>query len=213
MEVLASQARQRKYCSHECYLGTRAGRPRRKWAKIETRACLVCGKTFEVGGAGRPPRRQRLCSDACQRKSRYRTGSQAKVIAERDAIYLAAFVDGEGSIMLGARGDTASVILSASNTKRNVLDWMVEATGVGRVQHHRPGTEKHAEAFFWRCTGDAAESVLRQIAAHLKLKRPQAELAIAFQERLRDPAQKADRAWQYEAMARLRALNRRGPGG
>lgn len=132
-------------------------------------------------------------------------------MAEADAIYLAAFVDGEGSIMLGRRRDTASAILSVSNTKRPVLDWMVEATAVGAVQHQRAATEKTAASFFWRCTGDAAESVLRQIGPHLKLKGAQAQLAITFQERLRDPALKADRTWQQESLTRMQALNRRGP--
>ena len=132
-------------------------------------------------------------------------------MARDDAIYLAAFVDGEGSVMLGARRDTASVILSVSNTKRVVLDWMLKATSVGRVQRQREATAKTATSFFWRCTGDAAESVLSQIASHLKLKRLQADLAITFQTRLRDPALKADRTWQQDYLTRMRALNRRGP--
>jgi hypothetical protein len=58
---------------------------------------------------------------------------------------------------------------------------------------------------------DGAESVLRQALPYFVTKRPQAELAISFQERLRDPALKADRSWQLEALARMKRLNRRGP--
>jgi hypothetical protein len=36
----------------------------------EVRSCETCGIQFEVGGRGRPPRRQRFCSQACNAQTR-----------------------------------------------------------------------------------------------------------------------------------------------
>jgi hypothetical protein len=46
---------------------------------------------------------------------------------------------------------------------------------------------------------------------YLIIKREQADLALATQERLRHPAFKADRTWQEEWRQRMKQLNARGP--
>lgn len=211
MEVLSISARSRKYCSHACYLTNRGSTPRRPWAKVETRSCLVCGKAFEVGGRGRPPRRQRLCSDACQRLSRYRSGFQVKALSVTDAAWIAGFLDGEGTVMLFRRRESVALRVSAANTHRPTLEHIASVCGFGSIVTSKRPNPKHKTAYWWQVNAEAAESLLRQLLPHLVTKRAQAELGIAFQERLRDPALKADRTWQLAFRARMQSLNRRGP--
>lgn len=212
MEILASQEGARKFCSHSCYAADKAGRPGIPYAKVDVRSCLVCGKNFEVGGRGRPPRRQRMCSDACQRASRYRHGAIAKGLGAMDAAYLAGIIDGEGSIILHLRdGKSVAMYLSVTNSSRAMLEWIKDKTGVGSICDQKQEGERNKATWFWRCSGDAAVSVIQQIRQCLVVKAVQADLALEVQQRLRDPALKADRSWQLECLEKMRARNKRGP--
>jgi hypothetical protein len=135
----------------------------------------------------------------------------ANQMADLDAAYLAGFIDGEGSIMIVPRFTTFSTTLQASNTNRNVLDWIASTTGVGGVFAGRKASGPNRATWQWICHGDGAETVLRQIRPHIKVKAEQADLAIDTQSRLRVPALKADRTWQAEYRAKMQQMNRRGP--
>ena len=60
------------------------------------------------------------------------------------------------------------------------------------------------------CSGGAALSLLEQILPYLIVKKPQAELAILFQNKLSNPADKADRNWQKETKDKMALLNHKG---
>lgn len=201
-----------KYCSMACYNQARTGAPRGpyKSAAPEDKTCAACGTTFLVGGRGNPTRRQRFCSNECQRASRYRRGAVAKPLDSLDAAYLAGIVDGEGTIMLQPRRDTVSLSLTVSNTYMPLLDWIVERTAVGQIQRTRAATERHKATYFWRCNSDAAASVIEQIQARLIVKARQATLALETQTGLRDPARKWDRSWQHANLAAMKLMNKRG---
>ncbi len=130
-----------------------------------------------------------------------------------EAAYLAGLWDGEGSIMLLSKRDTIAVRISIVNTDRAMLDWIVQATGLSIVLRHRDAdtARGHKATWQWGCNGDAALSVLRQIRPYLITKASHADLALATQERLRNPALKFDRNWQEESRQRMRQLNARGP--
>lgn len=63
----------------------------------------------------------------------------------------------------------------------------------------------------YQSNSEAAESILQQVRPYLRIKHEQADICLDAQERLRNPALKADRSWQYEYRDRVRALNQRGP--
>ena len=129
-----------------------------------------------------------------------------------DASWIAGFLDGEGSIMIHGRGTGVAMRVTASNTHRPTLDAFCALTGIGAViWNAKKASAKHKPSGWWLVNADGAESVLRQVLPYMRTKRRQAELAIAFQARLRDPALKADRTWQHEYLTRMQALNRRGP--
>lgn len=201
-----------RYCTRACYYETLKGKERPSLRRRSIQTCAVCGKEFEVGGQAKH-RGQVMCSWDCARRARYRSGTQSQTLTDTDAAYLAGFIDGEGSVMLYHRRDVAALRITASNTSRGVLDWIAMVTGVGQVVSHKRSSEIHKTPHWWQANAEAAESVLRQIRPHLKIKQEQADLALSVQERLRVPALKADRTWQQEAIAQMKALNKRGPRG
>lgn len=201
-QVTSGRAR---YCGAPCKYAARSARA------VETRACRACGKEFMVGGRGNPPKTVRLCSPACQRAARYRAGKVSRRLAPGDLGYFAGVLDGEGSIMIVKHHESITTLVSVTNTGRPLLEWLVEKTGIGRISRQYDATPQRKATWMWRASGDGAHSILKQVARHLTLKRERAEIAIECQERLRDPALKADRTWQHRAMAQMRLLNRRGP--
>ena len=212
LEAWAVKAGRGKYCSPACSYASREGKPRPSMQKRVTKACVVCGTEFETGGrAGKSDKA--FCSTECRRKGRYRTGRTCAELAPLDAAYLAGFWDGEGSFMLhGRNGPNSSISFRvvAVASKPQVIEWIVNVTGIGRVQVWDAKNPKWAPRWTWTVNGDGAESFTRQLLPYLKLKREQAELGVQFQERLRDPSMKADRAWQEDWRQRMRNLNQRG---
>jgi hypothetical protein len=204
---------ERRFCSITCYHEHRKGQVRGyyKGHEPEEKTCVVCGTVFVAGGRGNPPRRQRFCSKECTSAGRYRRGARARVLTVAEAAYLAGILDGEGSIILYLRRDVVALRVVVANTNRALLDWIVRTVGVGDVYAQREATETHAAAWSWRCNAEAAETLLGQLRPYLRIKAPHADLALATQARLRDPAQKADRSWHLTACEQMRALNRRGP--
>lgn len=172
------------------------------------RQCPVCGKEFLVGGRGRPPRDTVYCSWKCSRQDRYRRGMVAKTLSPRSIAYLAGFIDGEGSIMLYRRGVRCFLRLAVASCDLFILEWIQEQTGVGaNITKHTQETAKHRLAYAWTCNSEAAESVIRQLLPDLKIKRLQAELALAFMGELRKPGRRADTAWQENYRKWMQALN------
>ena len=199
-----------KYCSRKCQHEDRHEKSK------EVKICLACGKKYEVGGRQRKgirgSRNARLCSDECQRKARYRKCAMPNKMSNTEKAYLAGLIDGEGSIMLQIRkGKVISTILSITNTDMDMLNWVKNTTGVGNINKQYDETEKRSASWFWRANGGAGEDILKQIFPFLITKKVQANLAIETQERLRNPALKADRLWQEEYRLKMKDLNKRGP--
>lgn len=124
---------------------------------------------------------------------------------------MAGLVDGEGTIMLYRRRQYASLRLVVSNTNAAVLDWCADTTGVGDVQWKSRGNERHRPAGMWSANSDAAEGLIGQMLPYLVIKREQAELALDFRQRIRNPSDKSDPTWQQEYRLRMCAMNARGP--
>jgi len=202
-----------KYCGRSCYTAARTGVKRGplNWNGLkEVRICEACDKPFEVGFGTGKQLDQKLCSNECQRLARYRHGASAKELNGIDAAYIAGFLDGEGSIFLTSRKNKASLRISATNTDKNVLDWIIEKIGVGVVHAGRKESDKNRKTWMFILNGEAAETLLKQLLPYLIVKKEQAQLAIETQERLRVPALNADRTWQQEYIIKMKLLNQRG---
>lgn len=124
---------------------------------------------------------------------------------------MAGIVDGEGSIILSRRRKVVILLVVISNTKRELLDWIAEKTGIGAVNNQYPTTEFRCASYAWRANAEAALTLLTHIKPYLVIKQRQAELAIDTQERLANPMFHADLTWQNDYITRMKELNKRGP--
>jgi hypothetical protein len=113
--------------------------------------------------------------------------------------------------MVLPRRGTCHVAVCITNCDYGVLDWVMQKTGVGASVMRKARENVNCRlSYQWVCYSEAAESLLRQLLPYLQIKRRQAELAISVQERLRVPAEKADRSWQAEVVSISKGLNKRG---
>lgn len=181
------------------------------------KTCPTCGMSFPVcppGKASRtyPKSNQVFCSRPCSLKSRYRRGGKCAELSKADAAYIAGFLDGEGSVLLYRRRDKAALRVVFANTNLEILEWIAEVANCGSiVVHVGTGSPMHKQGYLLQFNAEAAESLLRQVRPFLHIKVKQADLAMLFQERLRDPALNADRVWQNEYRATMQSMNQRGP--
>jgi hypothetical protein len=102
--------------------------------------------------------------------------------------YLAGIIDGEGCIFINkaARPDCASpsywLGLRVGNTDHRLMEWLSRAYG-GRVRPMRVVGNRRP-AWEWSINGPPAASALRSARPHMIIKARQADIAIAFQERV-----------------------------
>ena len=187
-----------------------------KRTELITKQCLACGNDFNTCPPGKSSRLCRakydqvFCSNACSCKSRYRSGIDCNELSEVDAAYIAGFLDGEGSIMIIGRSDAFMIRISFANTKRNVLEWIRERTGVGNITEKSRDNPNHATSYILLINSNAAFTLLQKISKYLIIKKIQSELAIDFFGKLRTPRLKSDRGWQAAERDRMKELNRRG---
>ena len=199
---------ERKYCSHKCYAEARVGHTSTPTRHV-INTCVVCGNEFETGGRlGK--RNKRYCSRKCRDRVRYRRGAESNPIEAIDAAYIAGFLTVKVVLLLILNRGVAKIRIAITNTNHEIIEWLRDVTGIGTVTYKKRKREEHKDVWTWNCNGGAAESILRQIRPYLRIKTRQTDLAFSIQNRLRIPAQKADRTWQSEVRDQMRALNRRG---
>ena len=105
-----------------------------------------------------------------------------KPISEVEAAYLAAFIDGEGTVTLSRvhLGQMRYLVVSACNNEREIIDWVQKTTGIGHVTRKHRASVAHAENFTWRVASRRALQLLERIAPYmLGYKRLRAQLALA----------------------------------
>jgi len=133
------------------------------------------------------------------------------MLSPTDAAYIAGIVDGEGSIVLCRRRSTVTLMVLVTNTDFALLRWLQTMIGVGFVWEAKPRKGWARKPIgYYRCQGDGAFSLLMQLSPYLRIKTRQRDLGLSVQSRLREPALKADRAWQEEARLNMKRLNGRG---
>ena len=167
----------RKYCSSECYHKSTVGHKAYNAVHPTVVKCAWCGKEFETGGRGRPKKGQQFCSGTCQAYARVKK-HHVNEMTVAQAAYLAGLIDGEGSIIATKRNNKGRHTwrLQVANTQLSLLEWCIEATGVGTiVTSQRRASEKHQLGSWWQCYSWNAYDVLRQIAPYMIIKK---ELAL-----------------------------------
>jgi len=181
----------------------------------EMRWCLVCGKTFLVGGTGNKKRGTKTCSQKCngQLKNAAKPGTHCHALAVVQAAYLAGMIDADGHIGLYRRSATQNlrVHVDVSNTDIALLEWIKQVTGIGSVNKQHAETEKHRASFQWNVANESAITLLEQLLPYMIVKRKRAEVAIEFFSKRQEASDRIDLSWQDVYRDKMLALNKRGP--
>lgn len=105
-----------------------------------------------------------------------------------DLAYVAGIVDGEGSISLINVGHnpkrTMTVVVQVANTNEWLVQWLRFSFGgwVTTAKRTEVQAQKWKPCYQWRVTALLAFDFLKLITPYLRLKKPQAEIALQFLE-------------------------------
>lgn len=115
-----------------------------------------------------------------------------EIMTPPELAYIAGFFDGEGYIGITFRQGKGyrwrTLQAKVGNTNEWVINYLKFSFGGSIYKRKVYGNQR--QSFDWTLVGNQAASFLKLILPFLKLKRPQAEIAIRFQER------KSKRNWR-----------------
>jgi len=95
-----------------------------------------------------------------------------------DTAYIAGLIDGEGTVTLCRkhRNENHQLAISISNTEIELLDYVLEAIGAGKITRKRTAKQHHTPSYCYAIYNRQALALLRQVLPFLKtykLKRAQ----------------------------------------
>jgi len=139
------------------------------------------------------------------------------LISHDDAVYLAAIIDGEGSIGLWKRSNRVLCYnpqIAIYNTNYKLVEW-VESVLFGiphRFYIDNRGVREHKTAYNIAIRGIApTHKLLEEIKPYLKIKDEQAKLLFEFDNaRIMRPIRQQNSNHDHEIYERLRVLNSKG---
>lgn len=144
--------------------------------------------------------------------------SRVKPLSVEDRCYIAGLIDGDGTISLfrirNARYPNSYHLrphVQVANTKKDIVLWLKETTGVGCVSYHRAKKEHYRDYWSWDVyTLVDVKSLLEAILPYLKVRKKQAKLLIDFcKSRLEGHKQK-NTPEEIKIYETLKNLNQRG---
>ncbi|RLQ23879.1 hypothetical protein DWB85_00220 [Seongchinamella sediminis] len=97
---------------------------------------------------------------------RYRV---AKKLTTAEAAYIAGLVDGEGSVTLTRKhqNENRHLGLTISSTELQLLQFVVDASGVGNISNKQASKPNHSHSFAYGVYNRQALQVVEQIYPHL----------------------------------------------
>lgn len=126
---------------------------------------------------------------------------------ETDLAYTAGIMDGEGSIGIARhksksckRGYTLELCVQVTSSDEWLCTWLKFAFG-SSLSHSVNNAGN--PMWHWILGARKASDFLKLILPYLKLKRPQAELAILFQDNKRYGGHKTEKQWAVEEAQRI----------
>ena len=111
-------------------------------------------------------------------KTTYR---EVKKLSSPEAAYIAALIDGEGTITLTRhnKGEYRRLEVEISNTELKLLKWVKNLLCVGQIKLKRARNKKHAISYTYRVCNRQAFNLLIQISSYLRTcKKERAELVL-----------------------------------
>lgn len=98
------------------------------------------------------------------------------------AAYLAGLIDGEGTVTLSRRhsNERRQLVISIASTERDIVDWVLDEIGAGKVTRKRTVSERHAPSYTYSIANRQALALLQQVVPYLRsYKRTRAGMALA----------------------------------
>jgi hypothetical protein len=98
------------------------------------------------------------------------THKVARKLQPVDAAYLAGLIDGEGTVTLARRhaNEHRQLVVSISSTERDLVEWALHVTSVGKITSKRTTSARHAPGLAYSVSNRQALDVLRQVAPYLR---------------------------------------------
>lgn len=99
-----------------------------------------------------------------------------------EAAYIAGLIDGEGTVTLVRKhaNEHRQLGVSISSTERNLLEYVLSATGVGKITDKRRSESHHSPSFVYAVYNRQALDLLRMTNKYLQsYKRLRAELILS----------------------------------
>ena len=109
------------------------------------------------------------------------TARPVKVLTRVDAAYIAGLIDGEGTITLTRkhRNENRQLAISISSTEKNLLEFVLNTTGVGKITNKRIAKAHHTPSYVYAIYNRQALDLLEQIFTNLRgYKSRRAELIL-----------------------------------
>lgn len=126
-----------------------------------------------------------------------------------DVVWAAGFFDGEGCIVLRKqKAKDRSLIhvlqLTLANTHRPALEEFCKAVGVGYVRVKSKSTKSWRRCWVWQTGAAKAAQVLQLLRPHLRVKRAEADVALAFRKLPRSRKGRGGKLTSFEIAQRER---------
>lgn len=137
-----------------------------------------------------------------------------KTMSVAEAAYVAAFIDGEGTIALALhrhggerRSATVIPIVTAANTRLELLRALVQKTGNGRIDSLGDNRTDRKVCYKWCLSANQIRNVLPQVEPYLEGKRRQAQIVLEFLSlREQRPDGSWSRGWRDADLPKVEAL-------
>lgn len=113
--------------------------------------------------------------------------SRIKLLSPEVAAYIGGLIDGEGTVTLSRlhANESRRLVVSIANNEIEMLTFVLEQTGAGKITRKRSLSERHMESYCYAITARQALALLRQVSPHMRsYKRKRAELALRLYEAL-----------------------------
>ena len=98
------------------------------------------------------------------------TYKQIKLLRKIDAAYIAGLIDGEGTVTLTRKhkNENRQLCISIASTEIALLDFVLKATGVGKITNKRATKSHHTHSFAYAVYNRQALALLEQTLPFLQ---------------------------------------------
>lgn len=110
-----------------------------------------------------------------------RTYKEVRKLAVAEAAYLAALIDGEGTVTMCRKhaSEQRQLVVSISNTELQILEFALVSVGAGKLTRKRTSESHHSPSFAYALWNRQALALLAQIEPYMKsYKGERARLAL-----------------------------------